>query len=111
MAFAVLGTDPSVYSVVGMPSRELIATLTSVPVAFGPSGKSRADYSDDPTLCLSIRRQGDEHPWVKLGLDAPFWPPTAKFTADGTRLVWGNDDGTVTVADLREVQRRLAALD
>ena len=30
-------------------------------------------------------------------------------TAAGTQLAWGNIDGTVTVADLNEVQRRLAA--
>ena len=33
-----------------------------------------------------------------------------KFSQDGNHIVWGNQDGTVTVCDLNEVQRRLAGV-
>ena len=33
-----------------------------------------------------------------------------KFSQDGNQIIWGNQDGTVTVCDLNEVQRRLAGV-
>ena len=33
-----------------------------------------------------------------------------KFSPDGNQIVWGNHDGTVTVCDLNEVQKRLAPI-
>ena len=35
---------------------------------------------------------------------------TSAFNPAGTHLAWGNADGTVTVGDIGEIQRRLAAV-
>jgi len=46
---------------------------------------------------------------LNLGIDQRVGSPLAKtFSPDGKRVAWGNADGSVTVADLDEIQLRLA---
>jgi len=59
---------------------------------------------------FSLYRAGEPNPLVTLGIDMLSVEESATFSGDGTRLAWGNQDGTVTVCDLPEIQRRLAAL-
>jgi hypothetical protein len=50
-------------------------------------------------------------PLVRIPQDDPRHDEISQFSPDDRhQVVWGNVDGTVTVCDLREIQRRLAAV-
>jgi serine/threonine protein kinase/WD40 repeat protein len=57
----------------------------------------------------AIFRKGDDRPLVTLGIDNQC-TSHGVFSRDGARLAWGNQDGTVTVCHLEEIQRRMAAI-
>jgi WD40 repeat protein len=57
----------------------------------------------------SPRRDPDAAPFVRLNHDARA-STGGPFNIKGTHLTWGNVDGTVTVCDLEEIQRRLAVI-
>jgi hypothetical protein len=47
---------------------------------------------------------------VTIAADAQHTPAQSEFTLDGRLVAWGSADGTVSVCDLVEVQRRLAEI-
>jgi WD40 repeat protein len=47
-------------------------------------------------------------PLLRIVLDIP--RTSVRFSPDGTRVIWGSQDGSVTVCDLVEVRRRLAGV-
>ncbi|HEV2945825.1 MAG TPA: hypothetical protein VGX70_00520 [Gemmataceae bacterium] len=55
---------------------------------------------------LSLYRRGKAEPLVTLGLESYDFR-FSQFNRDGTHVAWGNRDGTVTVCDLPEINRRL----
>jgi hypothetical protein len=61
---------------------------------------------------IELYRGDDIFPLIRLGIDTRR-PQTSflTFTLEGGSVAWGNADGTVTVADIAEVQRRLAAVE
>ena len=59
---------------------------------------------------LAIVRRGAKDPVVLLGIDVRSSGSQHQFNVSGTRYAWGNVDGTVSVADLPAIQRRLAGL-
>jgi hypothetical protein len=54
---------------------------------------------------FSLHEQGGRH-LVDLGIDSQ--TAVSTFDADGRTFAWGTTEGTVYVADLNEVQSRLA---
>jgi WD40 repeat protein len=60
---------------------------------------------------LSLHRRGTERSLVTLAPNnMPSGTNGALFNVAGTHLAWGNADGTVTVCDIQEIRRRLAAV-
>ena len=62
-----------------------------------PAGNARPERTGPPRALLRFVRD------VRVSGEI-------KFSPDSNYLVWGNQDGTVTVCDLNEVQRRLAGV-
>jgi WD40 repeat protein len=54
----------------------------------------------------SLFNAAEETPLVTLGIDAAT-SNSIQFDSDGTRLAWGNTDGTVTICNLREIRQWL----
>ncbi|MBX9579481.1 MAG: hypothetical protein K2X87_04165, partial [Gemmataceae bacterium] len=77
-----------------VPAGGLSAVTEQTPS--GPAMEVRRDDQSDPLVSLPLGK----------GLTSIDWP----FTPDGRRLVWGNDDGSVSVWDLDETNHRLAGL-
>jgi hypothetical protein len=65
-------------------------------------------WMDGHTGQLQLLRTGGKDPVVTLGIDILATGVQHQFSSTGTRYAWGNRDGTVNVADIPEVQRRLA---
>jgi hypothetical protein len=59
---------------------------------------------------LTLFRRKDRTALVSFGIDVSPSLARVQFDAAGTSVAWGNADGTVSVADLKEVQRQLAHL-
>jgi len=58
---------------------------------------------------LALIRRGEKKPLVVLGIDVRS-SGFHHFNAAGTLYAWGNEDGTVNVADIPEVNRRLTSI-
>jgi hypothetical protein len=57
--------------------------------------------------------RGRKDPLIGIPLDSPAHagqPNLVQFGPDGRHVAWGNVDGTVTVCDLEEVQKRLTEI-
>lgn len=59
---------------------------------------------------VSLYRWNESTRLVTLNLDVKASSGLDSFSADGSLLAWGNADGTVSVCDIEEVQRRLATI-
>ncbi len=57
-----------------------------------------------------LYRRGMDGPLVTLGGNTPTSGLHPKFNVAGTHVFWGNADGTVTVGDIQEIRKRLAAV-
>ena len=57
---------------------------------------------------MTLYRQEESKPLVTLGLDLSITTPQPQFSPDGTRIAWGNADGSVCLCDIEEVHRRLS---
>ena len=76
-------------------------------------GASRWVFMQSPTAdtpeMLVLNERGRDVPLLRIVRDVSVSGSDGiKFSPDGNHIVWGNQDGTVTVCDLNEVQRRLA---
>jgi hypothetical protein len=94
-----------------IPSRAILRQLDAYPVCLGP-GANRwlmhsQDTADRPSAWAIYERERAE-PLVRFLLDSGVGKP--QFSPDGSRVVWGNASGAVTVVDLVEVNRRLSEL-
>ncbi len=103
------------------PSREHGVTLVDVPAGkvfgqfcghcgdIGPKASYRAARHTPPVFGVDLYRGLERTPLITLGLDVQPSSVVNEFSSDGTCLAWGNADGTVTVADLHEIERQLVA--
>jgi hypothetical protein len=97
------------YSLFEIPSGKWVGVVDPAASALGPGGRL-ASIETANRRGFSLYRVGDKTPLVTLGIDSLSAEGYWAFSEDGARLAWGNQDGTVTVCYLAEVQRRLAAL-
>ena len=101
--------SPGQYPLIEIPSGKWIGTLNPPASALGPGAHFLANEHSE-RFGHTLYRRGDETPLVSLGIDTLSAEGRATFSRDGTRLAWGNQDGTVTVCYLADVQRRLASI-
>jgi WD40 repeat protein/serine/threonine protein kinase len=102
------GKDVAAY-VFDIPSQSL-ATLENLSRALGPGASyyfgRPLGYPTQNGMLLF--RRGRTEPLITLGIDfSDFNSKFPQFNIAGTQLAWGNSDGTVTVCDLPEINRRL----
>lgn len=69
-----------------------------------------AETLDSPTLIL-LNQEGKTEPLLRIVRDIESSNLSGcGLSPDGDTIIWGNRDGTVTVCDLNEIQRRLAGV-
>lgn len=90
-----------------MPSGKFVDLLTP-PGQLGPGARLVSHFSGTG-YGNALYRRGDKQPLVTLSIDK-ICTSAGVFSRDGSRPAWGNQDGTVTVCDLEEIQKRLAGL-
>jgi hypothetical protein len=111
LAFIQAGEEHS--TLVEMPTGEARGSLPCTHYSLGPGAEWFSELgpgdSQGQVFGLRLHRRGEERPLVTL---APYdlFSGEVLFNAAGTYLAWGNADGTVTVCDIQEVRRRLAAV-
>lgn len=105
--------DPHRCDIFEIPSLKVMGMATDANTA--NVGVSRwvslLPQSPNAPEMLLLREQGRPSPLLRIVRDV--WVSGSdgiKFSPDGNHIVWGNQDGTVTVCDLDEVQRRLAGV-
>jgi WD40 repeat protein len=101
--------SPGQYPLIEIPSGKWAGSLNPPASALGPGAHLLANEHPE-RFGHTLYRRGDETPLVSLGIDTLSAEGHATFSLDGTRLAWGNQDGTVTICYLAEVQRRLASI-
>jgi serine/threonine protein kinase/WD40 repeat protein len=94
-------------TLVEMPSGKLLETGVE-PIGYLSPGAKYVAVSRSSLGGIELYRKGEKKPLVHLGMDMPESTAVFPFHPDGTRLAWGNANGSVTLADLAEIQRRLA---
>ncbi len=94
-----------------VPSGELGGFLTPPPHCLAPRATfwARGGTEADRFAGFWIYRQKDGMSLVTLGHKSPV-TSVSQFGASGTLVAWGSADGTVSVCNLAEVQRRLAQI-
>jgi serine/threonine protein kinase/WD40 repeat protein len=90
-----------------LPAGKTLRTLPYKPFALGPGGERRASVDHAADQVIVLHEGNSESPALTLGIDNQALEIPV-FSLDGNRLVWGNEDGTVNVCDLRAVRERLA---
>ena len=63
---------------------------------------------DDQVPGVSLFERGRAGRMVKILVTGSTVSTYAEFSPDGLHVAWGNPDGTVSLCDLPEIQRRLA---
>jgi hypothetical protein len=62
----------------------------------------------EPLFGCQLCRAREANAFITLGIDSRVSSiNTPQFNLAGTHVAWGNTDGTVTVCDLPEINRRL----
>jgi serine/threonine protein kinase/WD40 repeat protein len=102
----MLATTESTMTVMDARTRKYVATVPRIFEALGPGATLKAVRQERPPFGVSIHRGDSQTPLVTLGLNVSAY--RVQFDTDGRHMVWGNRDGTVTLANLTEVNRRLA---
>jgi hypothetical protein len=105
---SMIGENPRSILVLRMPTGEPVGSLKSWVRNLGPDAKVWCAQSDRG---WGVYQQSEKPPVVRLGLDIESSCVVSAFHPNGNLVAWGNADGTVTLADLNEVRRRLATLD
>jgi WD40 repeat protein len=100
---------------VGLAGKEALATLEPGVTSLGPKRLLATRSAESPDVgairhTLVSIEGGKETPLLVLGLHGRPMYSAIQFNSAGTHLAWGNEDGTVSVCDIPEVQRRLAAV-
>jgi serine/threonine protein kinase/WD40 repeat protein len=95
--------------VLEVPSKKLVKTLSNRVRALGPEQKYWGHPGFTPPYGFTLYSWEREAPLVTLNLNQQVSSTEHGFSRDGAHLAWGNTDGTVTLCDIAETQRRLAA--
>jgi len=114
LSFVYSGEGDHVF-LLEMPSRAVIRQFDWGPCCLGPRARRWLKGSNptaDQPGGLTVFEQDRQEPLIKFVLDFGVSPPTgqSQFSPDGLHLVWGNPDGSVTLVDLVEIQRRLSEI-
>jgi serine/threonine protein kinase/WD40 repeat protein len=100
--------DNRPFNLLELPTGRLIASWQQAASGLGPDGRHYVRKLDHG---LALYRGGSTTALLNLGIDSRSssfqFPP---FNPAGTHVAWGNDDGTVSLCDINEVQTRLAEL-
>jgi eukaryotic-like serine/threonine-protein kinase len=105
--------DPDRHDLFEVPSLKSVGGITMVACVNvgGSRWVSLLSQTPDTPATLVLRKQGRLAPLLRIVRDVGVTGTDGlKFSPDGNHIVWGNQDGTVTVCDLNEVQRRLAGV-
>jgi WD40 repeat protein len=120
--YGVLATDPTGAiltfhpdddqgaMLVEMPWGQPLRTCRRMPACVGPEAAlwiQSNPASPSGRNCGYSLLRGDQSRLVNLGIDFQPQLGVSTFNRDGSRLAWGNPDGTVIVCDMKEIQRRL----
>ncbi|HMF10900.1 MAG TPA: hypothetical protein VKE94_01300, partial [Gemmataceae bacterium] len=100
-------SDPGQAVAVEVPTGKTIHYLHNEPQAIGSDAGYWLAAGTTPGRGYLLYRAGDSKPLVTLGLDLSITTPQPQFSPDGTRIAWGNADGSVCLCDIEEVRRRL----
>jgi len=104
--------DSYVGTLIEISSGRFLRTIDPIPHCLGPGSRfwlSPTAGSKDESPGFSLFEQGHDHYRFKFGFDAfPASPLSFQFSTDGSHLTWGNTDGSVSVCNLKEIQRRLS---
>ena len=90
-------------------TRKVLNPVARPALHYGPRGELAARPAMPAHNGVVIFEPGREPQLVHLGVDV-INPHPLRFDSRGARLVWGQSDGSVMVADLAEVRRRLTAI-
>jgi hypothetical protein len=94
------------HALVEIASGKVVGSIEPFPTALGPGGEFLGVMAGTE-FGMNLHRNGNKTPLVTLGMDNRCSAGRWVFSRDGSRLAWGNRDGTVTVCDLAEVKNRL----
>jgi eukaryotic-like serine/threonine-protein kinase len=95
-----------------LPSGKYAGLCRYCPISLSPQSRewTYAGTLENSVSGVSYFRRDSSEPLVTLGMDDTMTFFTPAFDPSGRFLAWGRDDGVICVADLLEVQRRLAEL-
>ena len=74
-----------------------------------PGAKHAAEYGPEGYAVSLLRGDSDE-PFLRFDTGAPSHCKEPRFSPDGQRVAWGDQQGTVFVCEIREVLRRLGSV-
>ena len=97
-------------TILELPSGKFAGSLPYCPDCLDPQGTywTIGVAMHDEPRGLWLFRRGKSDPLLGLGLGMVSTLIQPQFDATGTLLAWGTDDGTVSIADIPEIQRQLA---
>jgi hypothetical protein len=103
----------NVPTLLDVPARASLGQIAPTPEALGPGAGSwltGVSASRDHPAGVAFYERGRETPLITFIEDSP-GDSRARFSPDGRHVARGHRDGSVSVADLVEVQRQLSAID
>lgn len=107
-------TTSSAIDLLAMPAGNLLGRIHfRQELCLGPAGRQWMSAAPRHPLGpaeLVLSERGHDRPLFMFPDDRPSRIRIKQFSPDGRRFVWGEGDGTVSVIDLTEAQRRLASL-
>jgi len=98
-------------TLVEMPSRQLVGTVGFYPTSLSPGNKYQIVQTNHPSSRVTLLQWEDRAILVNFDIDSQSAEHGVPFDAAGSRVAWGNKDGTVIVCDLNEVNRQLATMN
>ncbi len=98
-----------------MPTRAVLGELDKTPECLSPGARrwlgTEAAEPADRCFLYSIYEQGHKRPVVQIAINSGTPGILTQFSPDGRQVIWGDAEGSVSICDLDEVQRRLAEVD
>jgi serine/threonine protein kinase/WD40 repeat protein len=104
-----VSNQPLVMSKIELPSGKLLGTFEKSDENTSLTQQYWIERGKTNLATFSLMRRKDRALLVQLGIDAaPNTISDIQFNSVENQLAWGNADGTVTICDIRGMQRRLA---